>query len=677
MAVGAHPDDEWNGFMAWLGLGQGVRTVYACALRGEGGQNAVGVEQGADLGALRACEMELAAATIGMGVRWLNTDETDPLFDFGFARSAEDTLARWGAARLTGALVHAIRAERPDVVSPTFLDVPGQHGHHRAITRTLLRAVDLAADPAFPDALPPWRVAKAYLPAFSGAGGSYDDEEPPPPATVTVDLGEFVPELGLSWAQLGEQSRRFHASQGMGRDLPAGPRPLALHQLFGPPDHAAPTDNLPPCADPAIAEALAAWPDIPRVAAALRAARPDERNCRQVAHALAVAEGIEGIVTVSPDPLLPGTTAHLRVTAPAGATVTPRAPAGWTIRPEPGGFAVDIPADAPPFGTARPGFDPLGGNEPLGVTLSRDGAVREIDPAPVLLAPARPAFATPAQIVHRIGDPAPIRLRTEAGETTLPPPAGRADLPSRGDSARIFAHPHTGRVARIVPAPVALLGLDLANDAQARVGVVAAPDDATADWLTQLGIAAERLDDDALAAPLARFTCLLVGIAGFARRPALAAQRPRLMEWMRAGGHLVTLYHRPQDGWDNTWPAGLAIGTPSLRWRVSEPDAPVEVLAPDHPLLNRPNRITAADWQGWVRERGLYFARDWSPAYTPLLALADTGQPRLSGALLHAAIGAGAHTHVALALHRQYPALVPGAFRLLANLVSGSAPSPG
>lgn len=144
------------------------------------------------------------------------------------------------------------------------------------------------------------------------------------------------------------------------------------------------------------------------------------------------------------------------------------------------------------------------------------------------------------------------------------------------------------------------------------------------------------------------------------------------MRWVENGGSLVTMYHRPEDGWNEgrTPPLPLLPGRPSLRWRVTDPAAEVTVLEPEHVLLNWPNAISDADWQGWVRERGLYFAASWDPAYTPLIELGDTGQPQLQGALLVAPVVRGRHVHVALALHHQFRALVPGAFRLLANLVA-------
>jgi hypothetical protein len=133
----------------------------------------------------------------------------------------------------------------------------------------------------------------------------------------------------------------------------------------------------------------------------------------------------------------------------------------------------------------------------------------------------------------------------------------------------------------------------------------------------------------------------------------------------------VTLYHRPSDGWnpDATPPRRLKIGLPSLRWRVTDPNARVQHLAPDHPLLTYPNVIGPEDWSGWDKERGLYFASEWDAAYVPLLGMSDPGEATLEGSLLSGSIGRGRHTHTSLVLHHQLDKLVSGAFRLMANLV--------
>ncbi len=727
LMTGAHPDDEWSGFLAWLALGRGVRTVYACSTRGEGGQNALGPERGRLLAALRSREMERAAGEIGLALRWIGAGPEhgadDPVFDFGFSKSGEDTLRRWGAERLRERLVRLIRTERPDAVSPTFLDVPGQHGHHRAMTAATLEAVELAADAGFAGGgLPAWRVAKLYLPAFSGAGGSYDDEVPPPPETVRVDLGARCDALGASWAQVGERSRRWHASQGMGRDLADGSRPFPLHLLRGVPDAAAPLDGVAHrlgdladvpalrVADAAIAAALAAFPDRGGVAEALHRALAALQGAvvraeiaprialkrRQLSAAVTVALRIGAEVVLSPPQVRAGERAVLSIRAVGGAVVEPRVPAGWRAQRLDGErFAIEVPRDAAPMGTLRDGFDPLGGNEPVGAALlwTHQGSAWVLacdPPGRLTVAPLVDVAVAPGAVVRRVDSAAPVVvaldgvappdgwpvLRRDAAGYELAVSPGRHDLAAGGVRLAWLRGAPAGEVAIVEPAVARVLRVPVAIDGAARVGVIAGEADETLGWLRQLDINAVAVDDATLAGgDLGRFDVLLVGVFGFGQR---RVQPDRLMAWVAAGGSLVTLYHRPGDGWDEgrTPPLPITIGSPSLRWRVTDPSAPVGVLLPGHPLLNHPNTIGAADWEGWVRERGLYFARSWDPAYAALLELSDPGEAPMQGALLAAAVGKGRHVHVALALHHQFSALVPGAFRLLANLVARPAAAP-
>jgi hypothetical protein len=104
--------------------------------------------------------------------------------------------------------------------------------------------------------------------------------------------------------------------------------------------------------------------------------------------------------------------------------------------------------------------------------------------------------------------------------------------------------------------------------------------------------------------------------------------------------------------------------------RVSDETAPVQALEPSSPLWQTPNRLSAADWDGWVQERGLYFAGAWDPAYRPLLELADPGEPPRRGGLLVLAHGRGTYVYTGLSFFRQLPAGVPGAVRLFLNLLS-------
>ena len=106
------------------------------------------------------------------------------------------------------------------------------------------------------------------------------------------------------------------------------------------------------------------------------------------------------------------------------------------------------------------------------------------------------------------------------------------------------------------------------------------------------------------------------------------------------------------------------------RDRVSNESADVQIINPKHPILNHPNKITAQDFEGWVQERGLYFASTWSSELTPLLSMNDSGETPKKGSLLVADYGKGKFIFTGLSFFRELPAGVPGAFRLFANLIS-------
>ena len=207
----------------------------------------------------------------------------------------------------------------------------------------------------------------------------------------------------------------------------------------------------------------------------------------------------------------------------------------------------------------------------------------------------------------------------------------------------------------------------------ARVGYIGGGNDRVAHWLGAMGADVTEISDAEMAddGGLSSYDSIVVGIFAMRFRQGLVEAMPRIHRWVEAGGTLLTLYHRPWDNWDpdTVPPRKLEIGQPSLRWRVTDPDAVVTHLA-DHPILSGPNAIGPEDWTGWHKERGLYFAKSWDSAYTPLLRMADPGEAPHDGALLVGDIGAGRHVHTSLILHHQLEHLVPGAFRLLANLIS-------
>jgi hypothetical protein len=166
----------------------------------------------------------------------------------------------------------------------------------------------------------------------------------------------------------------------------------------------------------------------------------------------------------------------------------------------------------------------------------------------------------------------------------------------------------------------------------------------------------------------AAFDTVVVGSRAYEAEPALAEVHPRLREFVEAGGVLVVLYQQYPfvDGGFALKP--LTIARPHDR--TTDESATVNLLEPGHPVFRVPNPIGPADWEGWVQERGLYYAREWDPAYRPLLELPVSDAAASRGALLVARVGRGAYVYTGLAFFRQLPAGVPGAYRLFANLLA-------
>jgi hypothetical protein len=163
---------------------------------------------------------------------------------------------------------------------------------------------------------------------------------------------------------------------------------------------------------------------------------------------------------------------------------------------------------------------------------------------------------------------------------------------------------------------------------------------------------------------LSAWNVIVIGIRAYSVRPELTLAQARLDEFVRRGGTVVVLY---QSG---TFPAPLPLSMGRTPERVVDEEAPVKLLEPGNSLMNWPNGLSAADFDGWVEERGHSFLDSWDPGYTALTETADAGQDPQRGGLLVTHPGKGTYIYVAFALHRQLPELVPGAYRLLANLLS-------
>ena len=221
-------------------------------------------------------------------------------------------------------------------------------------------------------------------------------------------------------------------------------------------------------------------------------------------------------------------------------------------------------------------------------------------------------------------------------------------------------------------AAATVTGVDVKVPAGLKVGYVMGIGDEVPAALAQLGADVQLLGErDLAAAPLSPFNAIITGTRAYAVRQDLITYNRRLLDYARDGGNLIVLYNTQEldPKLYAPYPGELTRNAEE----VSEESSPVDILAPAAEVLNTPNRITPKDFDNWVEQRGSKFWSSWDSRYTPIIATWDRGQAPQKGGWLHARVGKGHYTYFAYALHRQLPYGVPGAYRILANLLALNA----
>ena len=418
------------------------------------------------------------------------------------------------------------------------------------------------------------------------------------------------------------------------------------------------------------------------------------------------------------------------------APVTPRARTGpwWLAAPRTGDvFAIGGGAATREEWRHAAAFDAIAGVEVDGATtvVEATGTYHVVDPVrgdlprPVAAVPAvavsldqtvayAPADAPLDRVVRvtlRAADttarPVTVRLALPAGLTadsatrtatlavadapvtvafrvrgTLPPGRHELRAEATADGERFaegyqrvdYEHIRPQRLWRA--AATAIEAVAVAVPPRLAVGYVPGVSDNVAPALAQLGVPTTVLDPATLAtADLSRFTTIVVGPRAYEAHPALRAANARLLDWVRAGGTLVVQYGQYEMTQPGVMPHPITLGRPAQRVTIEE--APVTVADAAAGVLAAPNRIGAADWQGWVQERATYMPQTADPAYRTVVALADPGEAPNANALLVAPLGRGTYVYTTLAFFRQLPAGTPGAARLFVNLLAARAGASG
>ena len=328
-----------------------------------------------------------------------------------------------------------------------------------------------------------------------------------------------------------------------------------------------------------------------------------------------------------------------------------------------------IPPVSLGFGSEVALFSP-GASHPVEVEVtayraSAAGTVQLEAPTGWKVAPAKQSFHLAA-----IGDHARFKFTVTApAQSTTAKIIASAKIGGvRYCNQRVeINYPHIPLQLLQPPASLKAVSLNLAIRGH-KVGYLPGAGDSVADSLKQMGYTVTMLTDaDLTPERLHGLDAVVIGVRAFNVRHDLATNLPGLFAYVEAGGTVVAQYNRPENS------RTLKLAPYDLRLsgdRVTDETAPVTFLAPDNPALNTPNKITNADFAGWVQERGIYFPNQWDEHFTPILACGDPGEAPLKGGLLVAQYGKGYFVYTGLVFFRELPAGVPGAYRLFANLVS-------
>jgi LmbE family N-acetylglucosaminyl deacetylase len=313
------------------------------------------------------------------------------------------------------------------------------------------------------------------------------------------------------------------------------------------------------------------------------------------------------------------------------------------------------------------------------LSANQSGEVRLETPPGWKVSPATAPFqlkeAGAAQEVRfHMTPPEGAGAATNSGRFKVITKAGAVEL---SDSVDVIPYSHIPAQTVLMPAEGKLSATPLKVLAR-RVGYVMGSSDKVPEALRQMGCQVDLLDDKDLGSGnLSVYDAIVTGVRAYSVRPDLRAAQQRLLDYTKNGGTLVVQYNNSADArispsvaeaLDHLGPYPFTFGRDDAR--VTDEDAPVKVLLPNSPLLNVPNKITAADFTGWVQERGLYFSNKWDPRYETPLETHDQGKPELPGGMLYARYGRGAYIFTAYSWFRELPAGVPGAYRIFANLIS-------
>jgi LmbE family N-acetylglucosaminyl deacetylase len=788
--VAAHPDDENTRLIAWLENEKLARTAYLSLTRGDGGQNLVGTEKGDAMGVLRTQEL-LEARKIDGAEQFFSR-----AVDFGYSKTADETLEIWDKQAILADVVYTIRKFRPDVIITRFPpDKRAGHGHHTASALLAEEAFKLAADyKAFPEQFEYVDIWQAKRILWNTS--VWWDKQLPEKAAkaddyIKINIGAYNETLGLSYSEIASDSRSQHKSQGFGSARARGNKLEYLKHTDGEKansdlfeginttwsringsekiqeklnsiietfDINQPSSsvksltelyslitelNLKPGAGNNLGiftdEKLESLSQIIKAAAGIHIEFLAEDYNYPANQSIKVKGTAEFIVRTdipvnikSVEPILDTNYSTLNLVEnemtkfsflheKAINTSNPY----WLNKPINKENELSFVDEAIPFWPEQYGMPENVPNTEFNYVLNIAGIDINYNQAidykwtdrvdgelhrDVIISPEITATPSETVFIFSKGEAQRVDVLLEGNKDNLSneikliapegwkvepesipftlnfkgeqksisfmltPPEGSSVgeisfqfNKTKAQAVQRVNYPHVKPQILFPRAKAKVVKMDIKKTVKS-IGYVIGSGDEVAANLGQIGFNVVSFPADQLAImDLSIFETIIVGIRAYNTEESMKNGNSILNEFVKNGGNVIVQYNTNRGlKSDQIGPYPFKLS----RNRVTKEEAKPTFLKPKHALLNIPNKLTMADFDGWVQERGLYFADEWDEKYEPIIAWNDPGEKSQEGSILVADYGDGHFIFTGISFFRQLPAGVPGAYRLMTNMIS-------
>ena len=690
--VAAHPDDENTRLIAHMAKERQYETGYLAMTRGDGGQNLIGNEQGIELGLIRTQEL-LGARRIDGGQQFFTR-----AYDFGFSKRTEEALAKWDKEKVLADAVWVIRKFKPDVIITRFPeDSRAGHGHHSGSAVIAREAFAAAADlnrypEQFKYGVAPWQAKRILWNTFSFGSTNTTAEN-----QMKIEVGQYIPLLGKSIGEIAADSRSQHRSQGFGSASTRGTSTEYFIHVQGDKAEKDPMEgvdvswNRIPGGE-AISKQIDAivqgydpvYPDksiagliqLKKSLLSITDKHWQSIKLKEVDQLLLMCSGMHIEALANKKYIPQGDTLQVSVSVNnrlgVKSTIDLAVINGSSTRPNEilkkninwsTSFIVPVPKNAPlsqPYWLVNEmSTGHFNVNDQMLIGFPENKAAFEVQ-VDLTIEGEKIHVAQPVQ--YRFVDPA-------IGEffhpvAVVPLPSTENIIVNKIDYEHIPSLIHFSKPVNFsIPKDIKTTGK--------KIGYLVGAGDKVPEALEKMGYEVVELGkNDIQADKLKMFDAVVVGVRAYNVHEWLNEKHEILMQYVQAGGNMVVQYNT------NSFagPLGkMKIGPKPFvisRGRITEEDAAVKFLDPSNQLLNFPNKITSADFEGWIQERGIYFAENFSADYKAVLSMHDEGEQDLLGSLIVRNEGKGRFIYTGLVFFRELPAGVGGAYRLFANLVS-------